>query len=419
MEYFITLIVEIAWLSRANSTIKLACPDESIKFRIMSDRIIRPPVAPRAYRRYQPAAILVDAEVLPLARTRYILERCPGAEVRVIEAQSRLPKSPGAGQTFGAELTRGKRTLYLTRNQGLFYKPCPATREYRCCDYRVLNIGMNCPMECVYCILQAYLNNPWLSFFVNNEDLWAELTAVLDRESDRMHRIGTGEFTDSLVLDHLTGLSRDLVEFMAVRENAVLELKTKTANIENLRDLRHRGRTITAWSLNSTAIMAGEELKTASLAERLAAAASCADWGYRLAFHFDPVIHHDNWREGYRQTIRRLFATVPAERIAWISLGALRFLPALKPIATSRFPGSRFFYDEFVPGLDQKFRYFRSLRVEMYQFVYRELSKQAAPSTCIYLCMESDEIWREVFGFAPEEQGGLPAMLDRAAGVNG
>jgi spore photoproduct lyase len=28
--------------------------------------------------------------------------------------------------------------------------------------------------------------------------------------------------------------------------------------------------------------------------------------------------------------------------------------------------------------------------------------------------MENDTIWREVFGFAPEEQGGLPAMLDRA-----
>jgi len=354
-----------------------------------------------------------------LPRTRMIMERCPGAEVRVIGANSLVLKDPGGGHNFGAELTRGKRTLYLTRNQGLFYKPCPATREYRCCDYRVLNIGMNCPMECVYCILQAYLNNPWLSFFVNIEDLWQELAEVLDNEPDRMHRIGTGEFTDSLVLDHLTGLSRDLVWFMAARRNAVLELKTKTANIENLRGLEHRGRTIAAWSLNSMDIMTREEFKTANLSERLAAAATCAEWGYRLAFHFDPLIHHDNWRSGYRETIRQLFAAVPAGNIAWISMGALRFLPPLKPIATSRFPGSRFFYDEFVMGLDRKYRYFRSQRVEMYRFVYRELRKLAAPATCIYLCMESDEIWREVFGFAPEDQGGLPAMLDRAANPGG
>jgi spore photoproduct lyase len=367
-------------------------------------------------RPYQPATILIDEEVRDLPRARMILARCPTAEVRVVNAANRLAEISGLGDnSHGAELTRGKRTLYLTSNRGRFYKSCPATREYRCCDYQVLNIGMNCPMECVYCILQAYLNNPWLSFFVNIEDLWSELAAVLDNEPGQMHRIGTGEFTDSLVLDHLTGLSVDLVEFMASRENAVLELKTKTANIQNLRGLDHRGRTITAWSLNSPAIMAREELKTATLAERLAAATTCADWGYRLAFHFDPIIHHDNWREGYRETIRQLFAAVPAERIAWISLGALRFLPNLKRIATSRFPASRFFYEEFVLGLDNKYRYFRGLRVEMYRFIYEELSNRAAPATCIYLCMESDEIWREVFGYTPGEQGGLPALLDQAA----
>lgn len=27
--------------------------------------------------------------------------------------------------------------------------------------------------------------------------------------------------------------------------------------------------------------------------------------------------------------------------------------------------------------------------------------------------MESDEIWKEVAGFAPGDKGGIPAMLDR------
>jgi hypothetical protein len=41
------------------------------------------------------------------------------------------------------------------------------------------------------------------------------------------------------------------------------------------------------------------------------------------------------------------------------------------------------------------------------------LRKYADPRTCIYFCMENDTIWRQVFGFTPEDQGGLPAMLDR------
>lgn len=268
-------------------------------------------------------------------------------------------------------------------------------------------------MDCVYCILQAYLNNPWLSFFVNIEDLFTELDETLDAEPGKLFRIGTGEFTDSLAIDSLTGLSSHLVKYISRKNNAVLELKTKSAVIENLKDLNHNSKIVVAWSVNSPAIMWHEEIRTATLEERLGAALRCAEWGYKLAFHFDPVIWHDGWQEGYRHTIQQIFNNVPADRIVWISLGALRYLPHLKKIATGRFPHSRFFYEEFIDGLDGKARYFRSQRVEMYTFMVRELSKYISDNTCLYFCMESDAIWKEVFGFSPDEKGGLAHMLDK------
>jgi spore photoproduct lyase len=306
-----------------------------------------------------------------------------------------------------------KKTLLLHPYQGRFCKPCPGTKEYRCCGYQVLATGFNCPMDCVYCILQAYLNRPWMSAFINIADLGAELSRELARA--RPLRVGSGEFSDSLALDRLTHLSRFLVPLFADHKNAVLELKTKSAVIENLAGLDHKGQSVIAWSLNSPEIMRREELRTASLAERLAAAKKCADWGYRLAFHFDPLIFHDGWQEGYSQTIAALFKAVPARAIAWISLGALRYLPSLKEIALARFPQSAIYRHEFIDALDGKRRYFRPRRVELYKFVYRQLQKCASPDTCIYFCMESDEIWHEVMGFAPEERGGLAAMLDKAA----
>ena len=353
--------------------------------------------------------LYVAEDCLDIPYTREIIHRA-NLPVTVVDERG----TPDIEGDYPYNLSAGKRYLLLCRNRGAFFKPCPGTREYRCCDYQVLNIGMNCPMDCVYCILQAYLNNPWLSFFVNVEDLFSELDVALDKEPQRFFRIGTGEFTDSLALDSLTHLSPRLVTYMANRDNAVLELKSKSVSINNLEGLDHQGRTIVAWSLNSPSIMAREEIRTATLEERLQAANQCAAWGYSLAFHFDPIILHDGWQEGYRQTIARLFASVPAESIAWISMGALRYLPALKQIAAERFPASRFFYQEFIDGLDGKRRYFRPQRVAMYRFILDELRKQAHPRTCIYFCMENDTIWREVFGFAPEDQGGLPAMLDRA-----
>jgi len=357
--------------------------------------------------------IHVEESCMELEYTRQILQRAKLPYTVVADRG----EPAGVEGEYPENLLQGKHHLLLSKNRGHFFKPCPGTREYRCCDYQVLNIGMGCPMDCVYCILQAYLNKPWLTFFVNTDDLLHEMKEAFKKEPDRFFRIGTGEFTDSMALDRFTCLSSELVEFMAEQKQAVLELKTKSAVIDNLKHLKHNGRTVLAWSLNSTEVMQKEEIRTATLEERLAAAAQCAKWGYKLAFHFDPIIDHPGWEKGYAETITRLYQVVPAEQIVWISLGALRYLPALKTIGTDRFPQSRIFYQEFIEGMDNKKRYFRPRRVALYQHIYTLLKKYADPNTCIYFCMESDEIWKEVMGFAPEEKGGIPLMLDRT--VNG
>ncbi len=353
--------------------------------------------------------IHVEESCLELDYTQEILERAALPYTVVADRQD----PEGISGEYPDNLALGKHHLLLCKNRGHFFKPCPGTREYQCCDYQVLNIGMNCPMDCVYCILQAYLNKPWLTFFVNTEDLFHELDSAFTGEPDRFFRIGTGEFTDSMALDRLTHLSSQLVEYMADQGQGILELKTKSGVIDNLKELRHNGRTVMAWSLNSTPIMQKEEIRTATLDERLAAAGQCAEWGYKLAFHFDPIIDHPGWEQGYEETVKKLFQAVPAEQIVWISLGALRYLPSLKTIGTNRFPRTRIYYQEFIEGLDNKKRYFRSRRVRLYQHLYKLLKRYAAPSTCIYFCMESDEIWQEVMGYTPEERGGIPAMLDR------
>jgi spore photoproduct lyase len=48
--------------------------------------------------------------------------------------------------------------------------------------------------------------------------------------------------------------------------------------------------------------------------------------------------------------------------------------------------------------------------------MYRYLSTllgRLSRELLIYLCMESEDVWREAMGFSPAERGGLSAMLDR------
>jgi len=189
-------------------------------------------------------------------------------------------------------------------------------------------------------------------------------------------------------------------------------LKTKTTNVDLLKSLEHGGHTIVAWSLNPSEVISQEEAGAATLEARVAAARRCQEWGYRLAFHFDPLLAYPQWRNGYAKVVDHLFSKVDPQSIAWISLGTLRFMPSLKAIIRERHPMSTILDEEFIPGLDGKLRYFRDLRVEMYRHLI-DLLLAVHKDFCIYLCMESDDVWREAIGFTPADRGGLSGMLDR------
>lgn len=354
--------------------------------------------------------IFVSEEVVDFEITQKIIARS-SLQPQVI-SQSQLSDFP---YEFKNKEHSAKKALVLCNNRGTFIKPCPGTQEYLCCDYTILNTGLNCPMDCTYCILQSYLTQPWLTVFVNWNDLVQELNDYLSASVKPFHRIGTGEFTDSLALERFTGFGAFLCSEISKHQNCILELKTKSGFIESFHDVKHMGKTILSWSLNSEAIIKKEEIRSATLDERIAAAKKATELGYPVAFHFDPIIHHEGWEKGYESTINKLFAVVPKESIVWISLGALRFMPSLKNISTSKFPHSTLFYDEFITGLDGKSRYFRPCRVKLYKYIYERLMNYISSDTCVYFCMESDEIWNEVTGYIPTNRGGIGSMLDSAA----
>ena len=313
---------------------------------------------------------------------------------------------------LGGDFAAAKRRLVLAPHRGTFLGACPAgTRGLSCCNYLVMNLAANCPMDCGYCFLQEYLaDNLPLTAYVNPEAALAELAVVLDRHADRHFRIGTGELADSLALDPVTGLTADVVPFFAARRNALLELKTKTDAVEGLLALDPKDRVVVSWSLAPAAAVALAEHGTAEVAARLAAARRVVAAGYKVGVHFDPMIEHAGWEEGYRDLAAALAEALPVTRVAWVSMGALRFSPGLRTKVRTRFPGTPLLAGEQVPSADGKWRDFQPLRVDMYRRV-RGFVEEALPGVPLYLCMETPDVWQRVFGTPPPSEQTLGARL--------
>jgi spore photoproduct lyase len=346
---------------------------------------------------YRPELILVQEQCWADSTTREILDRLPGIEIRTV-----------SDREFGSY---GRNALVLMRYPGKFLKSCQGAGAELCCNYYVVSYAWNCHLDCTYCVLQSYLSSDALIICTNIEDLLNDVKETLQQNPNRTYRIGTGELADSLALDAITCFSRRMVPFFAALPNGILELKTKSDQISNLSNLHHGGHTVVSWSMNSKRICRTEEPKAASFENRLAAARQCQKWGYKLGFHFDPLICYEGWEVEYREVIKEIFRVIDPDHVAWISLGALRFTPHLRESVRKRFPDSKIPYGELVPGHHGKLRYFRPIREEMYRKV-RAMIHEEAPKAFVYLCMESHSVWERSFGEAPRDAAHLCGQMD-------
>ncbi|MCD6584286.1 MAG: DNA photolyase, partial [Desulfobacteraceae bacterium] len=213
--------------------------------------------------------LYIDKEVQDFKETSVICERL-NIPFQVVESSEEVYNTVSNDDM---SVEKGKKTLFLTRNKGKFVRQCPGTDYYTCCDYMILHIGTFCTMDCSYCILQSYFHPPLLQFYVNHQDLDDSLDQLFFKK--KITRIGTGEFTDSLIWEEIYPFSEKLIKKFSKQTHAVLELKTKTVNIDHLLSLQHNQKTIMSWSLNTEAIVKTEERRTASIQSRLSAAAKC------------------------------------------------------------------------------------------------------------------------------------------------
>jgi len=174
----------------------------------------------------------------------------------------------------------------------------------------------------------------------------------------------------------------------------VFELKTKVKNIDTLLENEPHNNVVVSWSINTREMSEIYEKGASNISDRIQAAYLTAKRGFNIGFHFDPIIFYPNWEKEYEKIIKELFSYPEIiQKTKWISLGTLRYTPGLKQIAERRFDNNLCFYEgEFYLDVDQKLRYNRNVRIDIYNKMTRWIKKHA-PKCWVYLCMEPKDVW--------------------------
>jgi spore photoproduct lyase len=330
-----------------------------------------------------------------------------------IEFVSDDPFAGDQGAMTAQQYSRSKKNLYLTPFQGQFFKRCPGFSQKKaltCCNYYVLNLGLQCNMDCSYCYLQAYLNSPILTIYTNIDQALSELHQTAQLNSNSPLRIGTGEVVDSLSLDPLTLYSHQLIAFFNQNPNWSLELKTKSSAVDQFLDCDHKGNVVVSWSVNPQNIIDSEEHGTASLAERLDAAKKCLKKDFPVAFHFDPLIYHPHWQKNYKSLIQEITKRFRPNQVNNITVGTLRYSPQQRHLMRERFGMNSYVTSaEVFPSESGKLRYDSQIRTQMFQFVVNQF-KEDNIHWNISLCMETPETWLATYEKLPSQIEGLKSF---------
>lgn len=328
--------------------------------------------------------------------------RLPGLEPRFVAGRREIPPEH-----------LEPATLYLCPPRGRQLVPCPGCRKsglpppgQLCCGYWTLDLYVGCRLGCSYCILRSYLNFPPITVHPDPEPAVQSLRGLAAANPGRRVRVGTGELGDSLELDPLFRLSEHLIRAAAEHPNLELELKTKTDRVDHLEAVRPKGQAVIGFSLNPQAVARALEPGAASLRQRLEAARRAQEAGFRVAFHFDPIVLQG---DSVAETLK-LYLPLAASlaqfgpgRVAWVSLGTFRFPAVQRQHLGEGSPAC----GPMVPCRDGKLRYLQRERSRLYRALAGELERATAAP--VYLCMESAAVWRNVFGRLPRE---IPVVRD-------
>lgn len=308
----------------------------------------------------------------------------------------------------------GKRRLHLTGKKGDLFHICASLdKRYICCSTHVLAPVSNCPFECSYCFLQNYLNNGTTLLTIDVQAMVDEIQGKINAQPWRFFRIGTWELGDSIAVPPVSDVALSFVKQFKEIPSVLLKLRTKSDYVDPLLDMDHGGRSVISWTVNPPEVIKRDEIGTASMERRISAMRKVADAGYPVGLHFDPMIWYKGWKEGYERLVGSIFSVIEPDEIIWISIGSLRFNPEMKMKMENNYPASRITSAEMVLGDDNKYRYVRPLRLEMYRHLLDSLYRHGAKDIFIYLCMERWNVWEDLFGDYPASIGELDYRITR------
>jgi hypothetical protein len=255
-----------------------------------------------------------------------------------------------------------------------------------------IHMASGCPHRCAYCGFGHLL-----PCMVNVEEYVEGLDRVVQTHPWQQVYLYEDD-AEALALEPELGAMKALTEYFAGRENEYLLVHSKSANVDHLLDLDHRGHTIMLWSVTTHTVSRVFEQGSGTTEERIEAARKCQEAGFPVRFKYKPIVPVVSWRDECREMIRLTFEQTKPDVISFFTLAWMSYDDMCKAFDTALLDpvyvkAAEESVEEMKDTRTKPFPHW--VRAEIYRFVIDEI-RRWDPEVPISLSTETWEMWKEL-----------------------
>lgn len=263
--------------------------------------------------------VYVENDATEYPDTQKILASFPRAQIVPIRGYKEIFNR--SAQHF----QRQKRSMKLivAVKQGQFiYRGSAMAPNFGQANFYYNAMILNCVYNCDYCYLQGMFPSANIVVFVNSEPFFQAADEILTQRGSIYLCISYD--TDLLAFENIVPNCRRWIEWAERRPSALIEIRTKSANIAAIIDMPAPRNTILAWTISPRELVDRYERKTAPLAARLQAVREAIAAGWQVRICVDPILRVDGWQRYYSNMVEHLAREIPLSSMRDVSLGAFR-----------------------------------------------------------------------------------------------
>ena len=211
--------------------------------------------------------------------------------------------------------------ILAVKTENLIYEGARFCDDFGNDHFYYTSSMMNCIYNCEYCYLQGMYSSANIVVFVNIEDIFSEVSKLL-----KIHSVYLciSYDTDLLAFENILRYTSMWINFAKSNPNLKIEIRTKSANFNSIKNISPCNNVILAWTLSPEKVSMIYENKTPPLIDRLINARDAIDCGWNVRLCFDPVLYLNDWEKNYTHLVDKTFSIIPPDKILDVSVGVFR-----------------------------------------------------------------------------------------------